>query len=219
MIRPISFLVKRYEVIKELGDCLICSGRKVPCAADFRFLPCASGSLLFVGMPGFPLLFGFSVFVHIVGTWNSFFLRFFDYRCHIVFLSSMPGRGKSTLSSNDCLKCVALPPIHDSKICLFNEEICGTPSNAQNLSNIVNRICPSFRGFFLRAVPYLRHENPLRYEKGTARICVDNITSTIIYRAVPCSSLLIEKFTIYINFQKGKVSLRTAADTVPQESH
>ena len=38
-------------------------------------------------------------------------------------------------------------------------------SNAQDLSNIVHRICSAFRGFLLRAVPCLRHENPLSVMK------------------------------------------------------
>ena len=48
---------------------------------------------------------------------------------------------------------------------LTGRTICGSSSDAQDLSNIVNRIRPSFRGFFLRAVPCLRHENPLSVMK------------------------------------------------------
>ncbi len=56
---------KNYEVIKELGDRLIAwreKSSRVLLIFDF----CLAPQGLFVGMPGFPLLFGFSVFVHIV---------------------------------------------------------------------------------------------------------------------------------------------------------
>lgn len=69
-----------YEVIKELGDRLIAwreKSSRVLLIFDF----CLALQGLFVGMPGFPLLFGFSVFVHIVVNNGIVFLSL-DYRCH-----------------------------------------------------------------------------------------------------------------------------------------
>ena len=64
---------------------------------------------LFVGMPGLPLLFGFSVFVHIVVNNGIVFLSL-DYRCHIVLPFLDHRSRESSHSSNDRLEMhMALP--------------------------------------------------------------------------------------------------------------
>lgn len=102
------FSVKRYEVIKELGDRLIAwreKSSRVLLIFDFRLA--LQG--LFVGMPGFPLLFGFSVFVHIVVNNGIVFLSL-DYRCHIVLPFLDHRSRESSHSSNDRLEMrMALP--------------------------------------------------------------------------------------------------------------
>ena len=105
---PFLFSVKRYEVIKELGDRLIAwreESSRVLLIFDF----CLALQGLFVGMPGFPLLFGFSVFVHIVVNNGIVFLSL-DYRCHIVLPFLDHRSRESSHSSNDRLEMrMALP--------------------------------------------------------------------------------------------------------------
>ena len=88
----------------------------------------------------------------------SSFIFLMSYR---YFLSKITDRGIKLLVKWPLRNSYGVTNSHDFEAPFFYENICGGPSNAQDLSNIVHRICSAFRFFFLFAVPCLRHESPL----------------------------------------------------------
>ena len=144
---------------------------------------------LFVGMPGFPLLFGFSVFIHIVVNNGIVFLSL-DYRCHIV-LPFLDHRSRSQATRQmTAWNAYGVTNSHDFEVPFFllrtyAEVLPGCP-RIWAISSTVYVLLSRGVSFVPFHVWDMR--TPFSYERKQHEYVWVTITSTII---LPCCSVFV----------------------------
>src|SRR5699024_9469799 len=130
-------------------------GRQEGVGAFLALNLCLALQCLLIGSAGFPLLLGLAILVHI-GINNRIVFLSFDDGCHneSSFLMSQIKR-LQPLVKRPFGNSYGVTNSYDFKVPFLHEKISGSTTSAQDMSNVLNRISPSFWRLLLRTVPCL----------------------------------------------------------------